>query len=168
MRGLAVLASVSGFWEIIMQEHLAQLSATLKAMPPVVALGIEVDHYHDHQLSLRAPLAANLNDKGNAFGGSLASILTLSGWGLVSLELAAAGLQADVYVADSRVRYLAPLYGDLLASARLDEEASWEVFLTRFAERGHASVNLVAQVQADGRPAATLSGRFVAKAKEQA
>ncbi len=53
-------------------------------------------------------------------------------------------------------------------SARLDEEASWEVFLTRFAERGHASVNLVAQVLADGRPAATLSGRFVAKAKEQA
>lgn len=151
-----------------MQEQLARLEATLAAMPPVRAMGIAVVAYEDQQLTLGAPLAANLNDKGNAFGGSLASILTLSGWGLVSLELAAAGLQADVYVADSQVRYLAPLYGDLQATARLADDASWEVFLQRFAQRGHASVALVAQVQAEGRPAATLSGRFVAKAKEPA
>ena len=149
-----------------MQQQLAQLNSTLAAMPPVAALGIAALEYHDHQLTLGAPLAANINDKGNAFGGSLASILTLSGWGLVSLELAAAGLQADVYVADSRVRYLAPLYGDLAATAQVAADADWAVFLQRFAQRGHASIQLEAQVLADGRPAATLSGRFVAKAKE--
>jgi thioesterase domain-containing protein len=148
-----------------MQAHLAQLQTTLAGMPPVAAMGIGVGGYADRRLTLHAPLAPNLNDKGNAFGGSLASVLTLSGWGLVTLELAAAGLQADVYVADSQVRYLAPLYDDLQATAELAPEADWAVFLQRFAERGHASVNLVAQVLADGRPAATLSGRYVAKAK---
>lgn len=108
-----------------MQQQLAQLNSTLAAMPPVAALGIAALEYTDHQLTLGAPLAANINDKGNAFGGSLASILTLSGWGLVSLELAAAGLQADVYVADSRVRYLAPLYGDLAAAAQVAADADW-------------------------------------------
>lgn len=150
-----------------MQQRLAQLRSTLQAMPPVAALGIDVAAYSDHRLSLSAPLGANLNDKGNAFGGSLASILTLSGWGLVWLELEAAGLQADVYVADSHVRYLAPLYSDLNATAQLAEGASWEVFVERFAQRGHASINLEAQVLAEGKPAATLSGRFVAKAREQ-
>ena len=148
-----------------MQAHLAQLQTTLAGMPPVAAMGIGVGGYADRRLTLHAPLAPNLNDKGNAFGGSLASVLTLSGWGLVTLELAAAGLQADVYVADSQVRYLAPLYDDLQATAELAPEADWAVFLQRFAERGHDSVNLVAQVLADGRPAATLSGRYVAKAK---
>ena len=151
-----------------MQAHLAQLQSTLAAMPPVAAMGIGVAGYADHRLSLAAPLAANLNDKGNAFGGSLASVMTLAGWGLVSLELAAAGMQADVYVADSQVRYLAPLYADLEATAELAPEASWDTFLARFAERGHASVQLVARVMADGQPAATLSGRYVAKRREAA
>jgi thioesterase domain-containing protein len=151
-----------------MHERLARLGATLAAMPPVAAMGITVVEHVDHRLTLAAPLAANLNDKGNAFGGSLASILTLSGWGLTTLELEAAGLQADVYVADSQVRYLAPLYGDLQATAQQADDASWEVFLERFAKRGHASIQLQAQILADGRPAATLAGRFVAKAKETA
>ncbi|KRG74355.1 thioesterase [Stenotrophomonas ginsengisoli] len=148
-----------------MHERLARLGATLAAMPPVAAMGITVVEHVQHRLSLAAPLAANLNDKGNAFGGSLASILTLSGWGLATLELEAAGLQADVYVADSQVRYLAPLYGDLQATAQCAEDASWEVFLQRFATRGHASIQLQAQILADGRPAATMTGRFVAKAR---
>lgn len=148
-----------------MQQHLAQLSATLASMPPVVAMGIEVVELAGDRLSLSAPLAANVNDKGNAFGGSLASVMTLAGWGLVTVQLAAAGVQADVYVADSQLRYLAPVYGQLQASAEAAEGASWETFLARFAERGHASITVTAQVIADGKPAATLQGRFVAKAR---
>lgn len=148
-----------------MQQHLAQLGDTLAAMPPVVAMGIEVDAFADGRLGLRAPLAANVNDKGNAFGGSLASLMTLAGWGLVTVQLAAAGLQADVYVADSQLRYLAPVYGQLQATAEAAEGADWATFLERFAQRGHASITVAAQVIVDGQPAATLQGRFVAKAR---
>lgn len=149
-----------------MHERLARLGATLAAMPPVAAMGITVVEHVQHRLSLAAPLAANLNDKGNAFGGSLASVLTLSGWALVSLRLRLAGHDAEVYVADSNLRYLAPVYEDLHAHAETAEASSWDTFLATFRQRGKARISIVArQPGADGRSAAELSGRFVAFAK---
>src|SRR3546814_2938864 len=75
--------------------------------------------YDGDALALEAPLALHVNDKGCAFGGSLVSLLTLASWGLVNLHVQAAGLDADVFVADSEVRYLAPLFADLRAQARI-------------------------------------------------
>jgi thioesterase domain-containing protein len=56
------------------------LQQKLLAMPPVQALGLRVGHYDGIALQLQAPLAANINDKGSAFGGSLASLMTLAAW----------------------------------------------------------------------------------------
>ena len=86
---------------------LAALQDVLDCMPAVRAMQIRLDGYADGVLRITAPLVANVNDKGNAFGGSLASVLTLSGWALVSLRLRLAGHDAEVYVADSNLRYLA-------------------------------------------------------------
>lgn len=146
--------------------HLAALQQVLERMPPVAAMQIQVAGYADGVLSLRAPLAANVNDKGNAFGGSLSSVMTLSGWALVTLRLRLAGFDADVYVADSHVRYLAPVYEDLQAQAQAADEADWEVFLSTFAQRGKARIDVVARQPGEaGKPAAELSGRFVAFAR---
>ena len=83
-------------------------------MPPVAAMQPRILAWEDGVLSLGAPLAANINDKGCAFGGSLCSLMTIAGWGVAFLQLAEAGLDADIYVADSRVRYLTPVYKDLV------------------------------------------------------
>jgi len=146
--------------------HLAALQQVLDRMPPVAAMQIQVAGYADGVLALRAPLAANVNDKGNAFGGSLSSALTLSGWALVTLRLRLAGFDADVYVADSHVRYLAPVYEDLQAQAQAADPADWEVFLATFAQRGKARIDVVARQPGEaGKPAAELTGRFVAFAR---
>src|SRR5512133_1089646 len=97
---------------------LAPLAALYQAMPPVAALQVRVAGFDGATLRLQAPLAANINDKGCAFGGSLVSLMTLAGWGLVWLRLRDAGIAADVFVADSQVRYRAPLFADLAAQAR--------------------------------------------------
>ncbi|WP_411833581.1 YiiD C-terminal domain-containing protein [Pseudoxanthomonas mexicana] len=137
------------------------------AMPPVAAMQVRVEGMEGGRLRLSAPLAANVNDKGTAFGGSLVSLMTLAGWGLVAMRLERAGVAAEVYVADSQVRYLAPLRSDLHASAALDEGQSWDEFLRTLAQRGRARVQLRAEVALpEGGVAATLSGRFVALAKE--
>jgi thioesterase domain-containing protein len=142
---------------------LAWLRATLAAMPPAAAMRIDAVHFADHHLRLHAPLAANLNDKGNAFGGSLASVMTLAAWGLVCLRLRAAGESADVYVADSQLRYLAPLYTDLDAGAWIADGEDWDAFLRCLRERGRARLALEAAVyDGGGRPVATLAARFAA------
>ena len=54
------------------------LGRLLAGMPPVAAMAIRVAGYEGTRLRLRAPLAANVNDKDCAFGGSLASLMTLA------------------------------------------------------------------------------------------
>ena len=141
---------------------LAQVQSILDAMPPVAAMNIRIAGYADGVLHMQAPLAANVNDKGNAFGGSLASVMTLAGWALVSLRLSLAGKDAEVYVADSSIRYRAPVYGELRASAQAAPDQDWGDFMTLFNKRGRARMTVRAQIEGG---AAELEGRFVALAK---
>lgn len=136
------------------------------AMPPVAGMGIRIAGYDGDALRLHAPLARHVNDKGCAFGGSLASLMTLAAWGLVTLRLEHAGLDADVFVADSQVRYLKPLFADLEAEARLAEGDGWAPFLATLRERGRARAVLATTVRLpDGGVAADARARYVAIAR---
>jgi thioesterase domain-containing protein len=149
-----------------LEAALGYLRDQCAGMPPLAALRFEVAGYDGRALELRAPLAANVNDKGNAFGGSLVSLMTVAGWGLVVLQLRLRGLDAEVYVADSQVRYRAPLYGDLRADAWPGEGEAWDGFFATLAARGRARVRAEARVPlAGGGVAAEMSARFVAIAK---
>ena len=125
------------------------LQAQLLAMPPARAMQPRVARCDGDRLRLEAPLSANINDKGTAFGGSLASLMTLAAWGLASLRVELAGLSAEVYVADAQVRYLAPLRDDLVAEAWL-EEGDWDGFLDTLRRRGRSRAILGARVLLPG------------------
>lgn len=149
-----------------MATALDHLQQHYDSMPPVAVMQLSIDGYANHRLGLRAPLARHVNDKGCAFGGSLASLMTLAGWGLVWLELEAAGLEADIYVADSHIRYLAPLYDDLQVTAEAAPGQDWSGFARQLLGRGKARVEVVASVLLpDGRVATDFSGRYVAIAR---
>nr|WP_255703314.1 YiiD C-terminal domain-containing protein [Lysobacter sp. GX 14042] len=149
-----------------MTTPLQHLQQHYDSMPPVAVMQLSIEGFAEHRLGLRAPLAPHVNDKGCAFGGSLASLMTLAGWGLVWLELDAAGMEADIYVADSTIRYLAPLYDELRVTAEAAADADWGAFATRLRERGRARIELVARVPLpDGRVATTFTGRYVAIAR---
>lgn len=144
-------------------QHLRQLAA---GMPPVVAMDFRFGHCDDEVLEMHAPLARNVNDKGTAFGGSMTSLMTFSAWALVMLQLELAGQRADVFVADSQVRYRAPVLGDLHARAALAPDQAWAPFLETLAERGRSHIHMQAQVVLpEGLAAATLAGRYVAIAR---
>lgn len=135
-------------------------------MPPVAAMAVGIEHYDGTCLRLHAPLERHVNDKGSAFGGSLASLMTLAGWGLVTLQVRAAGLEADVFVADSQIDYLVPLFADLRAEARLQGEGDWSGFVAALRGRGRARETLVAEVQLpDGGIACRCRARYVAIAR---
>jgi len=142
---------------------LQALQAKLLTMPPVHALQVRIAGCEGGRLRLEAPLADNVNDKGTAFGGSLVSLMTLAAWGLATLRVEQAGLEADVYVADTEVRYLAPLRSDLHAEAWLAEGDAWETFLATLRERGRARATLLSRVLLpDGRVACEARARYAA------
>ena len=144
-------------------EGLRALEAHYLAMPPVAAMQPRIAAYDGERLRLVAPLSLHVNDKDCAFGGSLVSLMTLASWGLVTLKIREAGLDADVFVADTEVRYLAPLYADLQAESRLAEDASWDSFLATLRERGRARTTLACRVPLpDGGIATEARARYVA------
>lgn len=127
---------------------------------------VSIAAYDGQRLQLHAPLTHHINDKGCAFGGSLASMMTLASWGVMSLGIAQAGLHAEVFVADSQIRYLAPLFADLDVHAELAPEADWASFLNTLRERGRARTALVARaLLPQGGVATEFTARYVAIAK---
>jgi thioesterase domain-containing protein len=135
-------------------------------IPLARAMDLELLARDEDLLVLGAPLAPNVNDKGCAFGGSLVSLMTLCGWGLVELALRRRGHDCDVFVGESTVRYLQPVWTDFRAEARLAGDADWTGFFDTLQARGKARIEVDCSVPgADGRPAAVLTARFVAKAR---
>lgn len=151
-------------------EHPQQLIQFIRDEIPLArAMDLQLDGCDTDTLTLRAPLAPNVNDKGCAFGGSLVSLMTLSGWALVELALRRRGVDCDLFVAESGVRYLAPLWQDFRSEARLTHGAHWSRFFVTLAARGRARISVDCIVPgADGQAAATLRARFVAKRREPA
>ncbi|MBS0487614.1 MAG: YiiD C-terminal domain-containing protein [Proteobacteria bacterium] len=150
-----------------MSDAIAEFERHLLADIPLArAMDLRVSDFDGDRLAIAAPLAPNINDKGCAFGGSLVSLLTLAGWGVIVLKLRAFGKECDVYVQDSAVRYLAPVWEDFTAQARLAEGESWDAFASTLAARGRARLSVDCRVAlADGADACTLQARFVAIAK---
>lgn len=147
-------------------DPLPALDAHFRAMPPVAAMDLRIEGYDGTSLRLHAPLSRHVNDKGCAFGGSLVSLMTLAAWGLVTLRLGQAGIAADVFVADSEIRYRAPLFDDLVAEARLAADGSWDGFIDTLRSRGRAHAQLAARVGLpSGGVAAEAQLRYVAVAK---
>lgn len=145
------------------------LTAHYMAMPPVAAMQPRVLDWQDGCLRMQAPLAANVNDKGCAFGGSLVSLMTIAAWGLVFLELAEAGIEADIFVADSRVRYLKPVFEDIVVDAGFDDPVERAALADTLRKQGRASIRLKSEsLLADGGVAASFVGRYVAIAKQVA
>ena len=150
-----------------MSDAVSDLERLLLAQAALArAMELRIRDYDGDHLAIAAPLAPNINDKGCAFGGSLVSLLTLAGWGLVVLKLRAWNTTCDVYVQDSAVRYLAPVWDDFTAQARLAPGESWDTFASALAARGRARLSVDCRVAlADGADACTLQARFVAIAK---
>lgn len=130
-------------------------------IPITRAMGIRVEAYDGQQLVLTAPLAPNHNHLGTAFGGSLATVATLAGYGLVWLELG--DRTAHVVVRQSEISYRRPVRGEIRAVCRRPTEATITAFKTAFARKGKGRIRLEVTVEEDGFAAVEFSGTFIAQ-----
>ncbi|MGH8154016.1 MAG: YiiD C-terminal domain-containing protein [Rhodanobacteraceae bacterium] len=135
----------------------------LQAMPLADAMDLKVRRYTGDTLEMTAPLAPNVNDKGCAFGGSVAALLTLAGWGLVVLNLRARGFDCDTYVGSSIMRYHEPVWGELRGTARFVEAGGLAGMVATLRERGKGHAEVACEMAGARRAAATLTARFFAQ-----
>jgi thioesterase domain-containing protein len=125
-------------------------------------IGIVVESADDAAVVLRAPLAPNANYKGTAFGGSLYSVAVLTGWAWLTRHLAARGMAADAVIQESSTRFLAPVQGELRASAAAPPVPQIDKFYKMLQRAGRGRIRLRVDIDYDQTPATTFEGVFAA------
>ncbi|MEM1090300.1 MAG: YiiD C-terminal domain-containing protein [Pseudomonadota bacterium] len=127
---------------------------------------VSVAEVSEQQVLLRAPLPPNKNDKNTGFGGSLASLLFMAGWGWLFNALRRAELNADIVVQDSEIRYHRPSTGDLFACCEKPPAQDYDAFLDRLEQKRVARITLSSWIGQASEPNVRMTGRFVAKMEE--
>ncbi len=111
---------------------------------------------------LQAPLDANLNHRGTAFGGSVSTLAILAGWAHVHMRLRAEGLHIETVIQKSAVEFEAPICDALRATSEPVDAADWARFRRSLARRGKGRIYVAVRVESAGRVAARFRGAYVA------
>lgn len=130
-------------------------------------IGVAVESADDACVVLRAPLAANANYKGTAFGGSLYSVAVLAGWAWVTRYLETRSLAADVVIQESSTRFLAPVEGELRARAAAPADAQIAKFCKMLQRAGRGRIRLRVEINYGGTLAALFEGVFAAVMRQE-
>lgn len=132
-------------------------------IPLTKAMGLHVAESNAKRLVLEAPLAANVNHLGTAFGGSLHALPTLACYAALWTLLREAGLDGHVVIKRSAASYRQPVQARLRAVCVRPAPATVAEFIADLRRHKKARMELTAIVEgAGGKPAVEFSGSFVA------
>ncbi|MEP1448114.1 MAG: bifunctional GNAT family N-acetyltransferase/hotdog fold thioesterase [Paraglaciecola sp.] len=72
-------------------------------------MGIKLHQFSGRTLETRASLNKNINLHGTMFAGSIFSLATLTGWGMIFLQLKEKGLDGEIVLGDGNIHYHKPI-----------------------------------------------------------
>ncbi|MFQ3248634.1 MAG: thioesterase domain-containing protein [Glaciecola sp.] len=78
-------------------------------IPITEHMGIKLYQYTESTIETRASLNKNINLHGSMFAGSIFSQATLTGWGMIFLQLKQKGLQGEIVLGDGDIHYHKPI-----------------------------------------------------------
>ncbi len=129
-------------------------------IPLARAMGVEIENCGAAEFVLTAPLAPNHNHLGTAFGGSLAAIATLAGYGFLWILLG--DRDSHIVIRDSSIRYHRPVRGRIRAVCVAPGIDIMEPFLAAFRAKGKARISLDVTIAEDGETCVSFTGEYVA------
>ena len=129
-------------------------------VPLFHAMQARLDRCDETGLSMTAPLAPNINDKGIAFGGSMAAIASLTGWALTRITLREHGETAEIFITDSSLKFLRPVRGEIATECARPDPAVTARFIDSYRQRGKARWTVGGTIRAEGELAMTFLGQY--------
>ncbi len=134
-------------------------------IPLAKAMGVGVEVSDESKLVLIAPKEPNRNSLNTAFGGSLVSLATLAGYGVVwdLMKDAKTGEKPTwhIVVKESRAAYRRPVLGDLRAICERPAQAAIAEFREALSRYGRAKLKLRTSIIEDGNVAVDVTAAFV-------
>ena len=126
------------------------------------AMGVAVHACGDESVVLTAPIGPNYNHRQNAFGGSLATLALLAGYGIVWGMLERHALRASLVIQDSTTRYLRPVTRDFAARCDAPPAAEVERFVRTLRRGRRARIVLTSTIHENDALALSFEGSYVA------
>jgi thioesterase domain-containing protein len=121
-------------------------------------MGVRISQYTGQKFITTMPEIGNQNPHHTLFAGSLFSLATLTGWGLIWLLLRERQLGGTIILADAHIRYTTPVTGRPRAEADL---GSLSGDLDRLARGRKARVQLEVSLYGNERKGAVFNGIYL-------
>ena len=127
-------------------------------------MGIKLISFDSAGLVISAPLLPNINDKQTAFAGSLATVVTLSGWALTMLTIKNVDLIADVAITHSEIEYKKPVTENFQAICAMPKKDSITDFISTLQSRRRAHWTISSSIINDATNdiAVKFTGSYIA------
>ena len=133
-------------------------------IPLTKMMGIKVQEYNEKELITTAPLNININDKGTAFGGSLATMTIISAWSLCWMITEELGLQSNnIVVIKNEHSYKKPVTKDLICVTTKPSVEEIEILKNKLLTKKSASIKIKSQIIEDGEICVDFIGYYVIK-----
>lgn len=133
-------------------------------IPLTKFMDLKITKYDEKELITIAPLNKNINDKGTAFGGSLATLTIISGWSicwLISKELEINN--ENIVVIKNEHSYRKPVTKELICHTKRPTKDEIENLKNKLLLKKSASIKISSQIIEDGEVCVDFTGYYVIK-----
>lgn len=131
-------------------------------IPLSKAMEVSVVSIDEDAVTLRAPLAPNINHRETVFGGSASALAILAAWSLLHTRLRREGIAGRLVIQRNTMEYEQPICGEFVARSSLGQTEDWLKFTRMLARRGKARMTVTSVIEHAGQIAGRLTGEFVA------
>ena len=136
----------------------AELEQTWEDTIPISQhMGIKLQRYTGYRLEVMASLNKNVNLHGTMFAGSVFSLATLTGWGLIYLQLKKRQLEGEIVLGDGDIHYHKPV---TMKPVAISDVADMQADFERLEKGKKCPVHLNINILDDTIPVAEFKGVF--------
>lgn len=133
-------------------------------IPLTKFMDLKITKYDEKELITIAPLNKNINNKGTAFGGSLATLTIISGWSicwLISKELEINS--ENIVVIKNEHSYRKPVTKELICHTKRPTKDEIENLKNKLLLKKSASIKISSQIIEDDEVCVDFTGYYVIK-----
>jgi len=128
-----------------------------ETIPITEHMGIKLYQFTGSTLEVRASLNKNINLHGTMFAGSIFSLATLTGWGMIFLQLKQKGLAGEIVLGDADIHYHKPVTSEPRAVCNI-ETVSGDFDNVKRGKKN--KLNVVVKIQDNDRAVAEFKGVY--------
>lgn len=133
-------------------------------IPMTKLMNLKIEDYNDKELITTAPLDININDKGTAFGGSLATMTIISSWSICWLISKELGFDSNnIVVIKNENSYKKPVTKDIICHTTKPIIEQLNILKEKLEKKKSASIKIYSKIIEDGEICVEFEGYYVIK-----